>query len=549
MRTVVFVLISQFVIALSSLAGPPPPRIVGPSPTIPPQSGSFGAVDLGFTETGLNSIRYGKDEFLSDGDFQMLWAGFTDAKGNTTGGDMSHTTSINVNAHTVTKSYSWGKVSAEYFSDANHVNIGVTITNDTSSTLDSLTFNLATLKFPKTPKQYDGNTILGGQNVGSPTAAAFSYGSGVMVLANDDVKSPLGVNLPWPLDGPNKTVFPLRIVTGRDGMYPTSYPVINRPIAAGASLSFNISLRFGPAGSTVTDLSGDIFEKFRATFPYKLHWDDRRPIAALHLENSGQSYPKNPRGWFNDANLDITTPQGVAAFHAKMLRYADESIAIIKDMNSQGMIVWDIEGGQYPQGVTYIGDPRMIPALAPEMAGVVDEFFKKFRDAGIPVGMTLRPCDLVVYNNGQDAYMVDAEDPVKNLTDKITYAKNRWGATLFYVDSNGDINLPIDAKLFQKVADAFPDVLLIPECSNPRYYSFSAPYCQMRPGYVATRPEIRNSYPQAVNVIRAEESLLDSNYDEVVAGVRGGDILMFRGWFNDTQNAKVKKIYEEAAKP
>ena len=57
--------------------------------------------------------------------------------------------------------------------------------------------------------------------------------------------------------------------------------------------------------------------------------------------------------------------------------------------NAQAAITWDIEGEQFPQGTTFIGDPRLVDTLDPEMSGVIDAYFKKFTDAGIKVGMTI----------------------------------------------------------------------------------------------------------------------------------------------------------------
>ena len=55
------------------------------------------------------------------------------------------------------------------------------------------------------------------------------------------------------------------------------------------------------------------------------------------------------------------------------------------------------------------------------------------------------------------------------MIDKIRYAKDRWGISFAYIDSNTvsekDPN-PVDATAMAKVAAAFPDVLLIPEYSN-----------------------------------------------------------------------------------
>ena len=57
------------------------------------------------------------------------------------------------------------------------------------------------------------------------------------------------------------------------------------------------------------------------------------------------------------------------------------------------VIVWDLEGQEKPHCISYVGDPRKLPQVAPEMDRFADAFMKKFRDAGFRTGLTLRPTD------------------------------------------------------------------------------------------------------------------------------------------------------------
>ena len=59
-------------------------------------------------------------------------------------------------------------------------------------------------------------------------------------------------------------------------------------------------------------------------------------------------------------------------------------------MNAQGMITWDIEGQEYPHATSYIGDPRKVSLLAPEMEPMADAYFAKFRRGG-PQSRRLHP--------------------------------------------------------------------------------------------------------------------------------------------------------------
>ena len=73
------------------------------------------------------------------------------------------------------------------------------------------------------------------------------------------------------------------------------------------------------------------------------------------------------------------------------------------------------------------------------MRGVIDEYFARFKRAGLRVGLTIRPQTVVVSNETRHVEQSESKDPAEVLIGKIEYAKKRWGATLFYIDSNGDL--------------------------------------------------------------------------------------------------------------
>jgi hypothetical protein len=113
-----------------------------------------------------------------------------------------------------------------------------------------------------------------------------------------------------------------------------------------------------------------------------------------------------------------------------------------------------------------------------------------------------------------------------------------------YIDSNTNLkdSNPTDAAIIEKVARAFPDVLLIPEHSNLRYYSFSAPFREMRQGYVSTSDTVRIAYPSAFTVIYTADGPLDLYHKLLADAVKRGDSLMYRTWYRDPQNEKVKSL-------
>jgi hypothetical protein len=252
----------------------------------------------------------------------------------------------------------------------------------------------------------------------------------------------------------------------------------------------------------------------------------------------------NPRGWLLDPNVDALTAGGIRDLRRRILNWADDSIAIMRRMDAQGMVTWDIEGEQYPQPTTYIGDPRLFEKLAPEMRDIADAYFEKFRKAGFRVGVCIRPQQLVF--EGNEAHQATAADPAALMIAKINYAKQRWGATLFYVDSNGEPNNPMAPEVFARVAAAEPDVLLIPEHETLAYYGSTAPYRELRLGWASSPPLVREVYPDAFTVINIADGNMDASQAQLAQAVAHGDILLFRGWYQDPNNAKARALYQAA---
>ena len=261
-------------------------------------------------------------------------------------------------------------------------------------------------------------------------------------------------------------------------------------------------------------------------WPTGFHWKDRRPIGVLFLASNYHSSTTNPRGWFNNPALDVTGPGGQERFKQALFNYASNSIAILKRVGAQGVIVWDLEGEKYPHKTTFIGDPRLLPTLAPEMAPVADEFFKRFRDAGFSVGVTIRPQQLV-FENGipRQTTVLDIK---RLLLAKIDYARTNWGATMFYIDSNDGLWRPDEAWQLRLLARQRPDVLLIPEHHYLPYWAFSAPYVSVRKGNPDTTTGLaRKLYPNSFRVL----NIGDASNDDVTVAWHEGDVVLFRAWY------------------
>ena len=506
-------------------------------------------LDVQTGSAGLKSLSFQGVDLLANGTVEVYRAGFRKLDGTTyTGRVKLRSRKMDRSRQRLALTYEWGEVSCTYTVSGNRLDLDIRITNKSRDVLRGIAMQLMEVRFPKKPKGrgWANNWPIMYHNSGAPTVLTADYGDGVLTLCNNDLTCPIIMGF-QPAGGS----YSIRTDSSNEFMkwlWPHVNPYLDRPIYPGQTDVYSFSLRFGPAGSSAMELAGDIYARFLKEYPYILDWKDRRLIAALFISTSDAHWPKNPRGWFLDKNLDVTTDEGRAEFRQRILSYADGAVKICKDMNSQGVIVWDPEGQEYPHATSYIGDPRSLP---PEMRGVADEFFRRFRDAGLRTGVCLRP-QLPAkspYSGGWGVNQLEVRDPFANLDAKITYTKQRWGCTLFYVDSNGDPNAPVDSLMFRRLAVKHPDVLLIPEHENVGYFSCTAPLHAFGAHGVASTPaSVRPVYPQAFSCVYIADGKIDQRRNDLVDAVRHGDILLYRGWFDDPDNKKVKSIYAEAGR-
>lgn len=161
--------------------------------------------------------------------------------------------------------------------------------------------------------------------------------------------------------------------------------------------------------------------------------------------------------------IDIRNATGRADFRLRMIKYVNYSVNFCKDIDCQGLIMWSLAGQQYPQPCSsWIGDPRILSTIAPEMDEIADEVFKLITDAGLSLGITLRPQQIVQNPDwkefvkpgkrmppvgppwkwiqqdivlAHDNETLDYDAIADNLIAKASYANKRWNATMFYTDS------------------------------------------------------------------------------------------------------------------
>jgi hypothetical protein len=461
----------------------------------------------------------------------------------------------NKQSDTIDLSYPWGRVSCTYGKQGEKLIVRVRVLNTGRENIDELSLRLMELNFPSVPA---GETLEAGMfgfgfkgalrplyqypSVADPQFVVpivrVDFGAGALNFCSDDFES--SVSVPYTTNPPAKTSYPF-IINCYD-------------IKPGNTKTFNVSLRFGPADSRVQDLSADLVRHYAEKYPFQINWRDRRPIGAIFVASSGINVATNPRRWIlNSGKIDITTDDGKGTFRKALLGLADKSIKVLNDANAQGMITWDPEGQEFP-GACYYGDPRLTPVLAPEMEfkgegtlPAVDEYFAKVRAAGLKVGLCIRPQQITMVDNKPMQQAADDAHAAQILKEKIAYAKQRWGCTLFYVDSTTTAGRPLSPDVFKAVAEAYPDVLLIPENESMRYFAYAAPFNSYVHHKVTSTPAgARMVYPKAFSVLMAQEGDRPEDHDALVSAIRSGDILLFNCWYDNAGATKIKKLYEEA---
>jgi hypothetical protein len=237
----------------------------------------------------------------------------------------------------------------------------------------------------------------------------------------------------------------------------------------------------------------------------------------------------------------------------------------LRRLNAPGAITWDIEGQQYPHTTSYICAPDQIAQIAPEMESVIsdgsspyagmkldDTYFQIMRDAGFRPGMCIRPQRFTIHDGGTAEQVKLPNDQIPGeLIRKMRYAHDRWGVTLFYVDSSVDAHGgALDPGIFQQVSAALPDSLVIPEESTPVDYAYTAPFQTfILHTDLRTPSDVYNYYPQAfsVNLINdVDPGKLARYRPQLTEAVRCGDILMVHANYWQDNNQTVMQIYADA---
>ena len=173
---------------------------------------------------------------------------------------------------TVDLSYPWGRVSCAYGKQDDRLTMRIEVSNTSSAPLNEFSLRLMELNFPRVP---NGGTLEAGMfgfgfkgpewplNRWPPSIPSVAdprfvvpivradFGTGALNFCSDDLECSVGI--PHTTNLPGGTRYPL-VITCRD-------------IKPGVSKTFNVSLRFGPAGAQVQDSRATFWNGTRRSIP------------------------------------------------------------------------------------------------------------------------------------------------------------------------------------------------------------------------------------------------------------------------------------------
>jgi ferric-dicitrate binding protein FerR (iron transport regulator) len=272
-----------------------------------------------------------------------------------------------------------------------------------------------------------------------------------------------------------------------------------------------------------------------------LAWSDHRPLGVLMLCKAAAGWPRNPRGWFNDDHVDISTAVGTKNLQDRIEASIDQCITNLRSVGAQGLVFWDIEGLEAAIG--YVGDPRQLPVLAPEMDSIADHLMERVRQAGFAVGVAIRLDEVDCGHGTMVAKLRPARNPAVLVQERIAYAMKRWGATLFPLLGTGTEHMDV-ATVCRHVHAAYPIVLLIPTAAIGDADRWSAPWIQ--PDQLEAHGVAANPAGSMSVIAPLEDEYLMQHHDALVQAVAHGDVLTVRAWYLTPGHRLVHDIHDAA---
>ncbi len=525
-------------------------------------------VQIDINEHGLKSLTYQGVEYCDQSGsgvvgFSATPSGIQDIKKNR---DIFATKPVSsaVKDNTVVVTYPWGTFKVKYTVKGNDLNIAAELTNNSKDDIGWWKANLMQfnnrLVFDASGKnmnwvyqreRFGGSSPYSHWTFADPHVYWWNDGATKIIFADLDPKWQTGV---YRLKTDNGDRWVAAVSSNGDE---NSTKAV---VPAGGTDSAHIAIRFRSVNDNPIIEAGDSYRAWGRSEPMKVNWSDRRPIGTFFVAESAKGWPTNPNGWFNDQKVDITTDVGRADFAKRMLERVDASIVVLKDVGAQGVVWWDVEGARNPHPITYIGDPRVLDPkhpqhdkYAPELdtevtyndkkMPLVDACFAKFKDAGFKTGITIRPQALTWKDTAPVQTWVN--NPNDYTFPKAKYAIDRWGCSIFYIDS---VNEWFGCWWYNSILKEYPDVLLMPEWSRTRGFAGAAPFSYTKfTGWTrGVADEIKACWPNAFCCMSNIDLTNPVAREDAFHAVQNGNVILFNCWYNSDDAKRIKLMYQLA---
>lgn len=489
---------------------------------------AWAGLEARFDGTGLAGLALDGQDRLAQGT-PAIWRA-VGADGGTLSTKVDSST-FDAETRTFAVTYAWGTLSYVYEPEEQALRVRIAVANTGPAEITELGVAMLSLRCGVGTQRIDRAT----HGVEGPPWVTADCPAGSVVWASEGEERPLFLTLQPGTDPKTKApALQARVQLGGDRIVVDNVTAA-RPIAAGATERFSMVVRLGAAGHPALDLAVPEIAAYRAKFPPLLDWQDRRPILRLFF---GGGLPKE-QALENLKNPDaVVPPEPDPKFRERVLARMRSCVEGAKRVDAQGVVLWDLEGETFPHAVTFIGDPRHIRLLNPQMDLAIDEGVAVLKEAGLLVGVTLRP-SRVVFNaerGGAVHSHTDAKDPYEELAAKVEYIRKRWGCTLVYIDTNffwrpygKDAkwqSAHIAPEVWRRLLAKYPDTLFIPEIPTTADYQATAPYGEADMGNWNTPGLVRRIWPESFRVIVLEDADPVPNFDRFVACLRDRNVLM-----------------------
>ncbi len=504
---------------------------------------------------------------------------------------------IDPEAQTVTRVYDWGELRVRHTLEDDVLRLRMFVENRTERPIADFRISLLDLALSKVPEPGKRRKDNVRSTVGKPVAIRAEAGAAQVYACYESIAPPLRFGYGAAREDTDAGVYPL-IVAGGARMQPRGKLTIPRRglphIPPGETLEVEFTLRIAPRETHRPIVLKPFYKNYQEFWSPTLDWPDRRPIGATFLMSEwGKEATQfgiegtNPRRYWSPLTdtVDVFSPHGRDILRRALTSLARGTVDALTKMGAQGAILWNLEGAFHATG--FVGDPRMLPIISPELDDGMDDYFRILREAGFRVGCTIRHPQLQWRGNKWTQGVGNANperDPLhdnfhkqipahtpwwqvypiaERLSRKIGYAKTRWGATIFYYDTSvvrhmyGGTNQKSfmsepHAHIYRKIREDHPDVLIIPEITKQTAsLSQVAPYGQT--GFGRVRPMKGDDYTRDIFPhYFGFHYIHDTGGDPCVPRLQRineivwGEILACDGWSFGPKQAMIAEYYRHA---